>query len=291
MIAVDQVLDARAQRIEVHPRASRSPRRTVPCGPARTASPPPTAAGPRGPRPCRSSPCTACPAGRGRRRRATRRCRRTRSRSSRSTRRRRAPARRPCGCLTPPSAQTCLPSLRASAAHSSTALNWGRPTPVRILVVHIAPGPTPTLTMSAPASIRSAVPAAVTTLPATTGTDGDTERTACRAQIIFSWCPCAVSTTSRSGPGVEQLLGPPGDVAVDAERGADPQPALGVGGRLVDRRAERAGAGQDADAAAVLVDHRRELVPPGLQQPERPLRIDAGGQGEQLRSTSPGAAG
>ncbi len=110
------------------------------------------------------------------------------------------------GYRTPPSAQTCLPSLRASAAQSRTALNWGLPTPVRILVVHIAPGPTPTLTMSAPASIRSAVPSAVTTLPATTGTSGETDRTACRAQIILSWCPCAVSTTSRSDPASSSCL-------------------------------------------------------------------------------------
>ena len=74
------------------------------------------------------------------------------------------------GCLTPPSAQTQAPSRRASAAHSSTAENCGRPTPVIILVVHIAPGPTPTLTMSAPAETRSATPAAVTTFPAATGT-------------------------------------------------------------------------------------------------------------------------
>ena len=54
------------------------------------------------------------------------------------------------GCRTPPSAHTCLPSRRASAAHSRTAENCGRPTAVIIRVVHIAPGPTPTLTMSAP---------------------------------------------------------------------------------------------------------------------------------------------
>ena len=45
-------------------------------------------------------------------------------------------------------------------AHSSTAENCGRPTPVIIRVVHIAPGPTPTFTMSAPALIRSRVPSA-----------------------------------------------------------------------------------------------------------------------------------
>src|SRR6058998_3092383 len=81
------------------------------------------------------------------------------------------------GWRTPPSAQTCLPSARAAAAHSSTAENCGRPTPVIIRVVHMAPGPTPTLTTSAPASIRSRVPPVVTTLPATTGVFPATERT------------------------------------------------------------------------------------------------------------------
>jgi hypothetical protein len=40
--------------------------------------------------------------------------------------------------------------------------------------------------MSAPASIRSAVPAAVTTLPATTGTNGLTDLTASIAHVILS---------------------------------------------------------------------------------------------------------
>src|SRR5262249_57539817 len=89
---------------------------------------------------------------------------------------------------------------------SSTAENCGRPTPVIIRVVHIAPGPTPTLTTSAPADTRSSTPAAVTTLPATTGTDGDRPRTACSAWIIFSWCPCAVSTTNTSTPASSTSL-------------------------------------------------------------------------------------
>ncbi len=75
---------------------------------------------------------------------------------------------------------------RRPAEHSSTAENCGRPTPVIIRVVHIAPGPTPTFTMSAPAAIRSRTPSAETTLPATTGTDGDSERTAARASNMRS---------------------------------------------------------------------------------------------------------
>ena len=90
------------------------------------------------------------------------------------------------GCLTPPSAQICLPSFLAASAHSITAENCGLPTPVCILVVHIAPGPTPTLTISAPASIKSLTPSAVTTLPATIGIFGFSERNAFRASIIFS---------------------------------------------------------------------------------------------------------
>src|SRR5690242_20972980 len=69
------------------------------------------------------------------------------------------------GCRTPPSAHTCAPSSLAAEAHSTTAENCGRPTPVIIRVVHMAPGPTPTLTMDAPASMRSRVPSAETTLP------------------------------------------------------------------------------------------------------------------------------
>ena len=65
-------------------------------------------------------------------------------------------------------------------------MNCGLPTPVIIRVVHMAPGPTPTFTMSAPAATRSATPDAVTTFPATTGTDGARPRTARSADSIFS---------------------------------------------------------------------------------------------------------
>ena len=41
--------------------------------------------------------------------------------------------------------------MRAASAVSSTAENCGRPTAVIMRVVHIAPGPTPTFRMSAPA--------------------------------------------------------------------------------------------------------------------------------------------
>ncbi|SKX52291.1 Uncharacterised protein [Mycobacteroides abscessus subsp. massiliense] len=66
-----------------------------------------------------------------------------------------------------------------------TADNCGRPTPVIIRVVHMAPGPTPTFTMSAPAAIRSRVPWADTTLPAAIGTPSDSSATDVSTSIIF----------------------------------------------------------------------------------------------------------
>ena len=48
-------------------------------------------------------------------------------------------------------------------------------------------------------------------------------------------------------------------VAVDADGDGDHQPAVGVDRRPVDRRAQRALAGDDADQPALVVDDRREL--------------------------------
>ena len=88
------------------------------------------------------------------------------------------------GYRTPPSAHTEPPIRRASSEHSRTAENCGRPTPVIMRVVHIAPGPTPTLTMLAPALMRSRVPPAVTTLPATMIASGAALR-ACSTAVIM----------------------------------------------------------------------------------------------------------
>ena len=66
--------------------------------------------------------------------------------------------------------------------------------------MHIAPGPTPTLIIVAPAATRSLTPSAVTTLPATIGTERPRDLIALRASIIFFWCPWAVSTTRTSAP-------------------------------------------------------------------------------------------
>ncbi len=119
----------------------RCPPRRAPCGPGRTPTRSTSGSPPRAPRPCRRTPCR-----RGRRRRACRSpgdswvpanqdpiiTEEAPAASASATSR---------GCRTPPSAHTCLPSSRAAAEHSSTAENCGRPTPVIIRVVHMAPGP------------------------------------------------------------------------------------------------------------------------------------------------------
>ncbi len=68
----------------------------------------------------------------------------------------------------PPSAMITWPVFAASAAQSTIAVICGTPTPATMRVVQIDPGPMPTFTASAPASISARVPAAVATLPATT---------------------------------------------------------------------------------------------------------------------------
>ena len=228
------------------------------------------------PRPSRSSPCTA---GRRRRvagRRATRRCRRTRSRSSRCE----APGGQRQRDVARMAHPAVGPHVLAELAGRRRALEHGArtaagPTPVIIRVVHIAPGPTPTLTMSAPASTRSRTPSAETTLPATTGTARVERRGPPRsASSIRSWCPWAVSTTRHVDarpPAARSAFA--GDVAVDADGGGDPQPPGVVDGRRVERRAQRAGAGQHADQRAVGVDDRRQPVPAGGEQVEGLARV------------------
>ena len=65
-------------------------------------------------------------------------------------------------------------------------------------VVQIDPGPMPTLTASAPASIRARVASAVATLPAITCTAFDNPLASSTARATSRLCPCAVSITITS---------------------------------------------------------------------------------------------
>ena len=187
-------------RVEHHPARTRCPPRRAPCVRDRTSCRHWSGWPPRAPTPCRSSPCTAVPGNRSAGHRATRRCRRTTTRPSPRRHRRQGRARRRGDGALRRRPTHARRAPRPLSAHSSTAENCGRPTPVIIRVVHIAPGPTPTLRIDAPASTRSRTPSAETMLPATTGTRGSSLRTASSASIMRSWCPWAVSSTSVSIP-------------------------------------------------------------------------------------------
>ena len=58
-----------------------------------------------------------------------------------------------------------MPASRAARDASYTAVTCGTPTPATTRVVQIEPGPTPTLTASAPASMSACAPSRVATLP------------------------------------------------------------------------------------------------------------------------------
>ena len=99
----------------------------------------------------------------------------------------------------PPSAIIVIPSFFASSAHSKIAENCGTPIPATTLVVHMEPGPIPTLTQSAPASINAFVASLVATFPAITSILPNFFIFV-TVDITLSECPWAVSTTSTSTP-------------------------------------------------------------------------------------------
>ena len=146
---VEQVLDAAARRVQPHPRRRDALLEQRLAGAVERRCRPRSGRPPRVWTPCRSSPCTAGPRGRASGRPATRTYRRTRSRSSRWTPPRPARGPRRGGDGRRRLAHMWAPSRLAAAAHSTTAENCGRPTPVISRVVHMAPGPTPTLTIDA----------------------------------------------------------------------------------------------------------------------------------------------
>ena len=58
-------------------------------------------------------------------------------------------------------------ALEQTSTTSDSAVSCGTPTPATTRVVHIDPGPIPTLTASAPTSMRALAPSAVAILPPT----------------------------------------------------------------------------------------------------------------------------
>jgi len=103
---------------------------------------------------------------------------------------------RSLGSFIHPSATITHPICFAIFEQWYTALNCGLPTPVIIRVVHIAHGPIPTFTQSAPASKSAFVPSIVHTFQAIRITSfPNSLRKVLIASIIVFWYQCAVSST------------------------------------------------------------------------------------------------
>ena len=98
----------------------------------------------------------------------------------------------------PPSAMTGTPSRWARRVVCQIADSCGMPAPLITRVVQIDPAPTPTLTASAPALASASTPSSVTTLPATTGSDGQPPLIRSMALITPAEWPWAVSIATAS---------------------------------------------------------------------------------------------
>src|ERR1700722_12172270 len=107
----------------------------------------------------------------------------------------------------PPSAITGTPTGPQTATASRIAVICGAPTPATTRVVQIEPGPTPTLTASAPASTSAAAADLVATLPPTTSIRSPTSALSLPTMSSTNrLCACAVSTTRTSTPASTSVM-------------------------------------------------------------------------------------
>ena len=183
----------------------------------------------------------------------------------------------------PPSAISGTPRAGTPRRTSTIAENCGTPTPATTRVVQIEPGPMPTLTASAPASISAS--------GAVGGGDVAGDRPA--PQLLRLLMPATASTTPARVAvrgvddddvdlRVEQRLRPLEPLRADAGRRADAQPSVlvlaGVGEALglldVLHR-------DQPDAAVVLVHHQQLLDPVLVQQSLRVVTADPVAHGDQ----------
>ena len=98
-----------------------------------------------------------------------------------------------------------IPAACATDAASSIAVICGTPTPATIRVVQIEPGPTPTFTPSAPASMSARAPSRVAIFPPTISTSNAFLRRATMSNTACE-CPCAVSTMRKSTPAATNAV-------------------------------------------------------------------------------------
>ncbi len=103
--------------------------------------------------------------------------------------------------LMPPSAITGTSFLTQVSTTPSTAVSCGTPTPETILVVQMDPGPIPTFTASAPASMSISAAAPVAMLPAIIWAPSAACSRISLTVLMTPWeWPWAVSTTTASAP-------------------------------------------------------------------------------------------
>ncbi len=177
----------------------------------------------------------------------------------------------------PPSAMTGTPRFGRPPRHFMMAVSCGTPTPATMRVVQMEPGPMPTLTASAPASISASVASAVATLPAATCTRFDSRLMRATASITRDEWPCAVSTTIRSQPASIRRSVRVEAIIADGRRGGDPEAALVVlaGVRMVLGLLDVLHRDQP-DAMIALVDDDQLLDAVLMQQAFGLLAVDLG---------------
>ena len=154
-------------------------------------------------------------------------------------------------------------------------------------VVQIEPGPMPTLIASAPASISACAPSRVATLPAMIATLLVARWM--RAHLLQHLLGMAVRGVDDEAvdPRRHQQLGALEALVADGRGGGDAQAPVGVlggvgmRGRLLDVLDR-----DEADAAAVLVDHHQLLDAVLVQQAARLVLGDALADGDDLLASS-----
>ena len=155
--------------------------------------------------------------------------------------------------------------MLASSAQSRIAVICGTPTPATIRVVQIDPGPIPTFTASAPASISARVASAVATLPATICT---------RFECRFSRSTASAHALGMAMRGVDHHDVDPGldqrhralesRIAHRGRRRHPQPPELVLGGERVQHRLLGVLQRQEPGQPPALVDDQQLLDPPLL---------------------------
>ena len=132
-------------------------------------------------------------------------------------------------------------------------------------------GPTPTLTASAPASIRACAPALVATLPPMTSTR---ELALTCGDHVEHACGVAVRGVhdEEVNARLDQRLRPPLGVLADADGRADDEPALGVLGRV-----------RELLALGEVLDRDQPAQPAGVVDQRQLLDLVAAEQAQRLR--------